>query len=257
MNSFIQTTQLQAQKTNFAIDTGVVNAYAVGLTPPLTAHVVGMPIVWIPSSTNTGASTFNDGVGSGPLVDQYSNNITAGMVVIGGTYTCVWNGVYFHLLNPTITALSQMTGQISGSQMSAGAISTTLANAALTGDPTAPTAPSGSSSTQVATTAFVNPGQSTGTTGYYKLPGGVIIQWGYATTGASGSGPVDIVVSFPISFSVECVAVMVSTNRNVSGSGEATSGSNFSSNYTTTNCTITVDNIPGGIAGGHWLAIGF
>jgi hypothetical protein len=259
MNSFIQEGQLQDQATNYAIDTGVTNSYSVVLTPSLSVHVIGMPIRWLAANTNNGVgiTIFNDGAGSGALVDQLGENLLSGMVVAGGIYTSIWNGTVFHLVNPTVQNFSQISGQVSGPQMSAGAISTTLANAALTGVPTAPTASIGSSSAQVATTEFANPGQSTASNGYVKLPGGVILQWGYAQTGASGSGPVDIFVTFPISFSVACVAVMVSTNRNVSGSGQAIDGSNFSSNYSTAGCTITVDNIPGGVAGGHWFAIGF
>lgn len=53
---------------------------------------------------------------------------------------------------------------------------------AFTGTPTAPTAPAGTSTTQVATTAFANPGQALdGTHKYTTLPGGVKVQWGTFT----------------------------------------------------------------------------
>ena len=253
MNALIQAGQLQAQTGNFAIDTGSANSYFVTLTPTLAANSITIPIRWIAANSNTGASTFN-GV---PLVDQFGNNLLPNMVVGGGIYTSVWTGSVFHLINPTVQSFPQLTGQVSAPQMSPAAIAETLANAALTGVPTAPTAAIGSSSSQVATTEFANPGQSTSTNGYVTLPGGVILQWGYAQTGASGSGPVDIAVTFPIRFNINCFAVMVATTRNVAVNGQAIDGSNFSSNYSPTGCTITVDNVSGGLAAGHWFAIGF
>ena len=63
------------------------------------------------------------------------------------------------------------------------------ADVALTGTPTAPTAASGTNTTQVATTAFaygdlsVSGGQSSMT-----LPNGLIMKWGTATTGLSTPG---------------------------------------------------------------------
>lgn len=53
-------------------------------------------------------------------------------------------------------------------------------NAALTGVPTAPTATAGTSSTQIATTAFVAGLTSLLGNGYYKASNGWIIQWGLA-----------------------------------------------------------------------------
>lgn len=58
-----------------------------------------------------------------------------------------------------------------------------LNNAALTGIPTAPTAAPGTSNTQVATTAFINPGATLNANGNIKLPGGIMIQWGSVHVG--------------------------------------------------------------------------
>ena len=61
-----------------------------------------------------------------------------------------------------------------------------LASPVLTGVPTAPTATPGASTTQLANTAFVatavaalaSPAASLTASGYYTLPGGLILQWG-------------------------------------------------------------------------------
>ncbi len=73
---------------------------------------------------------------------------------------------------------------------------------AFTGVPTAPTAAPGTSNTQVATTAFANPGQSIAANGYVKLPGGLILQWGSHTFGdlITGYYANTFAVAFPIPF---------------------------------------------------------
>jgi hypothetical protein len=57
------------------------------------------------------------------------------------------------------------------------------------------TAPVGTSTTQVASTAFVNPGTVLGTDGYRRFPDGSMVQWGQAP----GAGA-NRTVSFPLAF---------------------------------------------------------
>ncbi len=68
-----------------------------------------------------------------------------------------------------------------------------------TGIPAAPTAASGTNTTQIATTAFANPGSSIAGNGYQILPSGLILQWGNATTTIGGGGGV-VTVTYPIAF---------------------------------------------------------
>jgi hypothetical protein len=74
---------------------------------------------------------------------------------------------------------------------------------ALTGTPTAPTASVGNDSTQIATTAFLQDtldtlfAKSYGTSGYQKLAGGLIIQWGSSTSSAGASSTVVFPLQFP------------------------------------------------------------
>lgn len=72
-----------------------------------------------------------------------------------------------------------------------------------TGVPTAPTAAAGTSTSQLATTAFVNRGASIGTNGYRKNPDGTIEQWGFANPAGGG-----ITVSFPTSFPSACLSLV-------------------------------------------------
>jgi hypothetical protein len=114
LNGFVQAPQLQSQGGGYAIDTGAANAYVVGLTPALTAHIVGMPIRWLAGHGNTGASTFNDGAGAASMVVQLGL-LGAGMITAGDIYTCIWDGTRFQLINPTIyMARGQFTGVVTG-----------------------------------------------------------------------------------------------------------------------------------------------
>ena len=62
-----------------------------------------------------------------------------------------------------------------------------LAGPTFTGVPKAPTAAVGTATTQLATTAFVNPAQSLTEPGYVKLASGLIIQWGINNFNSGGS----------------------------------------------------------------------
>ena len=97
MGDAVQNDDLQAQGGNFSYDTGTANAYSVTLNPPLTAHSVGTPIRWIAGHTNTGASTFNDGAGTAPLVLPGGGALIAGQIVAGGMYTAIFDGTNFQI----------------------------------------------------------------------------------------------------------------------------------------------------------------
>lgn len=120
---------------------------------------------------------------------------------------------------------------------------------------TANTPPVGASDSRIATTAFANPSQSLAPLGRAMLPGGLIMQWGTVSVGAS-SVPVDVAIGFPERFPNAVFGVFVTTRRNVSANGQAVNGSGFSSNWTPAGATITIDTSGGGTAVGTWFAIG-
>lgn len=109
--------------------------------------------------------------------------------------------------------LQGMGGQVTNGQVPYSVVqqwvSTFLANAALTGTPTAPTAGAGTSTTQIASTAFVNPGSSLNGAGpwFRRNPDGSIDQWGATTVnihaGAQG-------ISFGLAFPNVCQEVNIS-----------------------------------------------
>lgn len=143
--------------------------------------------------------------------------------------------------------LSQFAGQVTNGQVPVGAVnqyrSTILNDSALTGTPTAPTPPAGDSSTRVATTAFITgAGSSFAVPGYWRAPGGFIIQWGRFTGSQS--------IVFPIAFPNACLSVNVNGNR----TGSTDRGYNYVNMPTITRFGFTgvIDD-----ATGLWTAFGW
>jgi hypothetical protein len=148
-------------------------------------------------------------------------------------------------------ALTQFAGQVANAQVPQSAVTqyaaAILASANLTGTPVAPTAPAGTATSQVATTAFVNPGQSLGTNGYQKLPSGMIMQWG--TTGSiAGNG--SSAISFPINFPNNCLNVQI-TAQSFSTNQAHDSALSFGATG------FTLQNRSPGNCSFYWFAIGF
>src|SRR5581483_1816816 len=98
-------------------------------------------------------------------------------------------------------SLSQFAGQVAAAQVPAAAVTQytalILANAALTGVPTAPTAAAGATGSQVATVGFVNRGSSLAATGWRENPDGSFEQWGFSAPGT---------VTFPTPFPTACTS---------------------------------------------------
>jgi hypothetical protein len=197
LQQFAQFGDLQAQLGNYAIDTGSANAYAVALTPALTAHVVGMPIRFLAGHTCTGASTFTDGVAAGSLVYPDGKPLLPSTIVAGGIYTAFWAGSEFQLdatdlTNYATTAMLAAYATLVDLEAYA-----PLNDPALTGVPTCPTAATSTNTGQIASTEFVqnvcNGEVSTATDGYEVRPTGIIEMWG--TVAYSGVSPQN--VTFP------------------------------------------------------------
>lgn len=151
--------------------------------------------------------------------------------------------------------LSWFAGQVADAQVPQSAVTqhaaAILANAALTGTPTAPTPAVGDNSTKIATTAFVQGSSSIATNGYMRFPNGIILQWGHSV-GAAGPGA--LVVNFPLQFPNNVFAAVASTgNRTSFGAG----GSNIVSALSIFGMTIYVDQNTGGFRDGYWFAVGF
>lgn len=120
-----------------------------------------------------------------------------------------------------------------------------LASPTFTGVPTAPTAASGTSTTQLATTAFVNPGSSHITSGYEKLASGLIMQWGTANSTVSGA-----TVTFPLAFPTACFNVVATFAAAVAD------GTNPLVCSTLTTANFNLRSIDAGTVSCFWQAVG-
>lgn len=147
--------------------------------------------------TNTGqvlATYFN--------MEATSDNLAFTQIAVGaGDGFIRWNDT---LVFQAALDVGNFSGHVTNAQVPVGAVTqyaaAILASAALTGNPTAPTAALGDSDTSVATTAFVNPGSSITGAGpwFRKEPDGSIRQWGqFSTTANAGLVSIPFAISFP------------------------------------------------------------
>ena len=83
---------------DYAVDSGSGNTYVITLSPALTAHVAGMPIVFKATHANTGAATLNvNGLGGKSLKKYGANNLEAGDIVSGQIVTVIYDGTYYQV----------------------------------------------------------------------------------------------------------------------------------------------------------------
>lgn len=83
---------------DYAVDTGVVNAYVINLTPDLTAHVAGMPIFVKIANANTGASTIAiDALAAASIIRYDGAALQAGD--LKGMVVLTWDGTNYRVLN--------------------------------------------------------------------------------------------------------------------------------------------------------------
>jgi hypothetical protein len=89
------------------VDTGIANAYVLDFVANFTSYTDGIVIYWLPSNTNTGASTINvNGLGPVAIVDQGGSALTAGVIVANQTAQIVFRSGSFYLLSASTTTIS-------------------------------------------------------------------------------------------------------------------------------------------------------
>lgn len=81
---------IEARAGNYALDTGVANAYSVVLSPPVTAYVPGMAVKFRATHANSQASTINAGAGVVPLARDDGTALQGGDIpsnsIVSATY---------------------------------------------------------------------------------------------------------------------------------------------------------------------------
>jgi hypothetical protein len=85
---------------DYAADTGAANAYAIALSPALTAQVAGMPVWFNPAAENTGAATLTiNGLGAAAIRVRGAD-LRPGHLRAGVPACVIWMGTYFELITP-------------------------------------------------------------------------------------------------------------------------------------------------------------
>jgi len=96
----------------FAEDTGTANQYAVALSSTITTYDLYLTVGFIPSASNTGASTLNvNGLGAIAIKDNAGNDLVAGTLTTTGTSSMTYNGTHFILAGVSSVALGTLVGE--------------------------------------------------------------------------------------------------------------------------------------------------
>lgn len=89
------------------VDTGIANAYVLTFTASFSAYADGIVIYWIPSHSNTGASTINvNGLGVVSITNQDGSALKINQLIANQVVGILYKGGKFILLNVSATSLS-------------------------------------------------------------------------------------------------------------------------------------------------------
>lgn len=260
--------------TNFAQqNTHLISPTVAGGTlssPTLVTPALGTPASGtLTSCTGLPVATGISGLGTGVATALAVNVGSAGAPVVnGGALGTPSSGT---LTNATgLPIIAGTTGTLSVARGGTGTTTSTgSGDVVLSNSPTLTTPNLGTPSTLVGTnisgtasnltagavtngvytTNFTGSNQSKSANGYQKLPGGLIIQWGYDTqTGSS-----DVSVSFPISFPTACVSLQLG--------GPITNGTGaqyvYQERIRPSPSTTGFTYLPSTEIGVYWMALGY
>jgi hypothetical protein len=105
-SAFVQSTQLQQQMGNYAVDMGTVNNVVVTLSPAVVGVSPGTPVRVRIAYTNTGTSTINVGTGASTITTQDGQLLLAGALITGGIAELISVSGAWQLLNPAYAAVN-------------------------------------------------------------------------------------------------------------------------------------------------------
>lgn len=98
---------VQNRQWSYAADTGAANAYAIALTPAVTAYTAGQDFTFKALNANTGASTLNvNGLGAKSIVHPNSTACVSGDILAGQLVTVRYDGTNFQLIASTSTTVA-------------------------------------------------------------------------------------------------------------------------------------------------------
>ena len=97
----------QNQQHVYAADTGAADAYAMALTPAVTAYAAGQRFTFLATNANTGASTLDvNSLGVKTILKLNDQALEANDIEAGSIVEVVYNGTEFEMQTPTATNLT-------------------------------------------------------------------------------------------------------------------------------------------------------
>lgn len=103
-NVFITQSRFQKNSEKYAADAGGTDAYAITLSPALTAYTTGMLVSFKANTVNTGAATLNiNSLGAITIVKGVNTTLSDGDILAGQLCTVIYDGTNFVLQNPVAT----------------------------------------------------------------------------------------------------------------------------------------------------------
>jgi hypothetical protein len=172
------------------------------------------------------ASNLSSGtVPSGRISGSYTGITGVGTLAAGSIPTSLITGL----------ASSATTDTTSASNISSGTLPSARISGSYTGITGVGTLTSGSLASLAEFTS------SLGSSGYQKLPGGLIIQWG-TTEAASAASGTATTITFPLAFATACLGAYPSLNNASNGAGIVAISNLMTSSISTTQFTANRSN---------------
>lgn len=113
------------------VDTGSANAYVLNFTSNFSALTDGVIIYWLPSNTNTGASSLSvNGTGGIPILNQDGTALYAGEIRQNQFSEVIFKGGNFYLLSDTASSAFSAQRITSSQSMPASTITNCVFNSA-------------------------------------------------------------------------------------------------------------------------------
>lgn len=86
---------------NYGVDAGSTDAYAITLSPALTAYAAGLQIIFKAATANTGAASLDvNGLGATTIVKAVSTTLANNDILADMLCVVVYDGTNFVLMNP-------------------------------------------------------------------------------------------------------------------------------------------------------------
>lgn len=207
----------------YGVATGTADAIVVAQNPPITVYANGHMVRFKAIATNTGATTINAGGGAIALRNKDGSALNAGVIIGGLVYDAVYDSVdgYFRLFDAQYATNSEAQAFTNNSH----AITPYTLNNALKGA-----------------------NQSLVASGYQKLPGGVILQWGTVAMVEDTW----TTYSFPMAFPNECLVI----TGNAIGGLNAGNQNGFVKSISASQYQVSGNDVSYGTGNLSWIAIG-